>query len=155
MKSWIRRTLFGVVGASIALGGLTACGHSREHRGWGASAEEQARQRDKVVERVTRRLDLTGAQQDKLRALADTMQAQRAALQAQGDPRTQLRAVVAGDKFDRAKALAMAQTAAGAIEGRSPAVITAMADFYDSLDARQQGLIRERMDGRRGWWHRG
>ncbi|MGV3570423.1 MAG: Spy/CpxP family protein refolding chaperone [Ramlibacter sp.] len=155
MKNWIRRTLLGVAGASIVLGGLTACGHAREHRGWGASAEAQARQRDKVVERVTQRLELNEAQKEKLRALAATLQAQRAALQAQGDPRAQLRSLVAGEKFDRAQALALARTTAGAIEARSPAVVAALADFYDSLDPRQQAIVRERMEGRRGWWHRG
>ncbi|HEY8356093.1 MAG TPA: Spy/CpxP family protein refolding chaperone [Ramlibacter sp.] len=155
MKNWIRRTLLGVFGASIVLGGLTACGHSREHRGWGASAQEQERQREKIVARVAQRLELGEAQKEKLRALAATVQAQRAALQAQGDPRTQLRSLVAGEKLDRAQALALARTTAGAIETRSPAVVNALADFYDSLDARQQALVREHMQGRRGWWHRG
>ena len=155
MKNWIRRTLLGVAGASIVLGGLTACGHAREHRGWGASVEEQARQRDKLVERVARRMDLNEAQKQKLGALADTLQAQRAAFAAQGDPRAQLRSLVAGDKFDRTQARALAQTTAGAIEARSPAVVDAFGDFYDSLDARQQAMVRDRVQGRGGWWHRG
>lgn len=155
MKTWIRRTLLGVLGTSIVLGSLTACGHSREHRGWNASAEEQARQRDMVVDRVAQRLELNEAQKARLRTLADTLQVQRAALQAQGDPRTQLRALVASDKFDRAQALTLARTAAGAIESRSPAVVEAMADFYDSLDPRQQAVVRERMEGRHRWWRRG
>jgi len=155
MKKWIRRTLLGLAGASIVLGGLTACGHSREHRGWGASVEEQGRQRDMLVERVARRMELNEAQREKLGALADTLQAQRAALAAQGDPRAQLRSLVAGDRFDRAQALALARTTAGAIEARSPAVVAAFGDFYDSLDARQQAMVRDRLQGRRGWWHRG
>ena len=155
MKKWIRRTLLGLAGASIVLGGLTACGHSREHRGWGASVEEQGRQRDMLVERVARRMELNEAQREKLGALADTLQAQRAALAAQGDPRAQVRSLVAGDRFDRAQALALARTTAGAIEARSPAVVAAFGDFYDSLDARQQAMVRDRLQGRRGWWHRG
>jgi Spy/CpxP family protein refolding chaperone len=155
MKPLIRRILLGVASAAIALGALSACGHAREHRGWGSSAQEQDRQRDRIVERVARRLELSDAQKDKLRALAGTLQAQRAALQAHGDPRTQLRSLVAGDKFDRARALDLARTTAAAIEARSPAVVSAFGDFYDSLDARQQAMVRQRMEGRRGWWHRG
>ena len=40
MKPWIRRTLIGLFGASVALGALTACGHRYSHHGWNASPEE-------------------------------------------------------------------------------------------------------------------
>jgi periplasmic protein CpxP/Spy len=40
------------------------------------------------------------------------------------------------------------------VQGGSPALIDAMADFYDSLKPEQQTQLREMMDRRRGW-HRG
>lgn len=157
MKTWIRRSLLGAMGATIALGALTACGtHRGAHGGWSqATPEQRARQQEWVVERVTRKLDLTEPQKAKLQALAGTVQAERAAFHAQGDPRSQMRALVAGDKFDRAGAQALAEKAADAVRGRSPAVIAAFGDFYDSLDATQQAKVREAMERRRGWWRRG
>lgn len=156
MKTWIRRTLLGVLGASVALGALTACSHTR-HGGWaGQTPEERAERQEWVVERVSRRLDLNEPQRAKLRALAQTLQAERAAFAAQGDPRTQMRALVAGERFDRVQAQALAEKAASAISTRSPAVIAAFGDFYDSLAPAQQARVREHLERRHGgWWRRG
>jgi len=153
MKTWIRRSLLGAMGATIALGALTACGHQRMHGGWNSTPEERARQQEWVVERVTRKLDLTEPQKAKLQALASTLQAERSAFHAQGDPRARMQALLAGDKFDRAGAQAMAEKAADALRGRSPAVIAAFGDFYDSLDPAQQARVRDAME-RRGRWFR-
>jgi Spy/CpxP family protein refolding chaperone len=87
--------------------------------------------------------------------LVERLQAQRTAFAGQPDPRAQFQALVAGDKFDRAGAQALLQKAANAIETRSPEVIAALGDFYDSLDARQQARVREFLQHRRGWWRRG
>jgi Spy/CpxP family protein refolding chaperone len=154
MKPWIRRSLAGLF-AVLTLGALGGCGHFRDHAGWGASAEDQARHRAHVVDRVASRLDLDEAQKAKLSVLVEKLQAQRAALAGQPDARTQFQALVAGDKFDRAGAQALLHKAAGAIETRSPEVIAALGDFYDSLDARQQAKVRDYLQHRRGWWHRG
>lgn len=48
---------------------------------------------------------------------------------------------MAGDKFDRAGAQALLSKTASAIETRSPEVIAALADFYDSLDPQQQAKV--------------
>ena len=155
MRPWIRRTLFGLFGASIALGGLSACSHYRDHAGWNSSPEEQARFRDKVVDRVAQRLDLNAAQKAKLATLATTLQQQRAAFAGQSDPRARLRQLVAGDKFDRAAAQALVSEKTAAVATGSPEVIAALGDFYDSLDANQQARVREYMQHRHGWWRRG
>ncbi|HET8744776.1 MAG TPA: Spy/CpxP family protein refolding chaperone [Ramlibacter sp.] len=154
MKPWIRRGLAGLF-AVLTLGALAGCGHHREHAGWGASAEEQARHREHVIDRVAGRLELNEAQKAKLGVLLDKLHAQRAALAGQPSPRAQLQALVAGDKFDRAGAQALVARMNSALETRSPEVIGALADFYDSLDARQQAKVREHLQRRRGWWRRG
>jgi protein CpxP len=160
MKTWIKRTLFGLFGASIAVGGLTACGHHRyDGAGWQQmSAEEQARVRNRVLDKVAARLDLNADQRARLGVLADKLREQRQALMAQGaDPRAQVQQLVAGDKFDRAKAQALVSEKTAAISGKSPEVIAALGDFYDSLNPDQQAKVREFMQRRRGghWWHRG
>jgi Spy/CpxP family protein refolding chaperone len=155
MKSWIRRTLMGLFGAFLTVGALTACSHGRDHAGWGASAEEQARHRDRIVERIAARLDLNETQKAKLAALVAKLHEQRTAMAGQPDPRAQFQALVAGDKFDRAGAQALVSRAASAIETRSPEVIAALGDFYDSLDPAQQAKVRDYLQHRRGWWRRG
>ena len=155
MKSWTQRTLLGLFGAFVTVGALTACGHYRDHAGWGGSAEEQAQHRAKVVDRIAGRLDLNEDTEGE--AGRPGRQAAGAARRAEGqpDPREQVRALVAGDKFDRAGAQALMSKTAAAIEARSPEVIAALADFYDSLNPQQQAKVREYLQHRRGWWHRG
>eukprot|EP01042_Synura_sphagnicola_P031067 gene31067-40002_t len=57
MKPWIKKTLMGIVGASIAVGGLTACSSGHHQRG-PMTAEKMAEVRGKMVDRVSSKLDL-------------------------------------------------------------------------------------------------
>ena len=154
MKPWIRRGLAGLF-AVLTLGALSGCGHYRSHAGWAASPEEQARHREHFVDRVASRLALNPEQKAKLAVLVDRLHQQRMALAGQPDARTRLQALVAGDKFDRAGAQAFVAQAKAAMETRSPEVIAALADFYDSLDASQQARVRGYLQHRGGWWGRG
>ena len=155
MKTWIKRSLYSLVGASIVLGGLSACGHQRNAYGSAMGAEEQAQMRGKVIERVSSKLDLNAEQKQRLGVLADKLQEQRTALVGKTtDPRAEIQALVAGDKFDRSRAQTLVAEKTAAITGKSPEVITAMADFYDSLTPAQQTKVREFMQKRSGWWNR-
>ena len=156
MKPWLKRTLVGVFGASVLFGGLAACSH-RHHgygHGWQAMSEEDAAQmKAKIVERIGSKLELDDAQKAKLGVLADKLREQRNALVAGGDPRAEFAGVIAGTTFDRAKAKTLVDAKTGAISTKSPEVIAAMADFYDSLKPEQQAKVREFMAsrGRHGW----
>lgn len=155
MKPWIKRTLVGLFGASIMVGGLTACS-SGAHRHGPMSPEKMAEVRAKVVDRVSSKLDLNDAQKQKLNVLADKMQAQRSAFMGQAaDPRAEVQAIVAGDKFDRARAQSLLDEKTRAIQASSPEVITALADFYDSLNPGQQQKVRDLMQRRKGWMAHG
>ncbi len=155
MKPWIKRSLLAFAGLSIAAGGLAAC--ARGHHGHGPmSPERVADIRGKVVDRVTAKLELNAGQQQKLNVLADKLQAQRTAFIGQTtDPRAEIGALVAGEKFDRARALNLLDEKTRAMQAGSPEVITALADFYDSLNPTQQAEVRERLAKRRGWFSRG
>lgn len=160
MKPWIRRSLLGLFGVSVALGALTACGHRygyEHHGGGGMSAEDHAKFRDKMLERVASRLDLNADQKKRLATLADKLHKQRAALHGtSGDPRAEVQKLVAGEKFDRARAQALVGEKTAAVTAKSPEVIAAAADFYDSLNPQQQAKVRDFMQHRHhGWWHRG
>ncbi|RYF31923.1 MAG: periplasmic heavy metal sensor [Comamonadaceae bacterium] len=152
MKPWIKRTLMGLFGASIMVGGLTACS-SGAHRQGPMSPEKMAEVRGKVVNRASSKLDLNDAQKQKLNVLADKMEAQRTAVIGKtADPRAEVQAIVAGSKFDRARAQGLLEEKTRAVQTSSPEVINALADFYDSLNAEQQQKVRDLMQRRRGGW---
>lgn len=151
MKSWIKKSLFTVFGASIALGGLTACSSARP---WhhDASPEQMAQMQGKMVERIGSKLDLNAEQKQKLQALTDVLLAQRKAMAGvAGDPRSQVQALVAGERFDRSAAQSLLDEKTRAVQAGGPAVIAALGDFYDSLQPAQQQKVRDMMQRRRGW----
>ena len=70
MRPWIRRSLLGAAFASIALGGIAACGHRQDHQAWSQmNMEERAKARDKLVERIASRMELNAQQKQKLGVL--------------------------------------------------------------------------------------
>jgi hypothetical protein len=156
MKPWIKRSLFGIFGVSILLGGLTACGHRHHEFGASISAEQYTQIRSKMVDRATSKLELNADQQKLLTVLADKLYEQRTALIGQTkDPRAEVKSLVAADKFDRARAQTLITEKTSAVQVKSPEVIAALGDFYDSLNPAQQQKVRDFMEGRGRWFHRG
>jgi Spy/CpxP family protein refolding chaperone len=153
MRPWIKRAVFGLFGATVLLGGLTACGHQRfGGPGWQMSAEDSAKFRAKMVERVSDKLDLNTDQKALLAVLGEKLHAQRVAMMGQQpDPRAAVQALVSGDKFDRAGAQNLISEKTAAVNAGSPEVVAAAADFYDSLNREQQQKVREFMQRRGGW----
>ena len=154
MKAWIKRTLIGLFGASLLVGGLTACG--QRHHGWGGaqvSAEDAAKWRERLLDRAAKELQLDDAQKQRLGVVFDRMREQRNALVGSTtNPRAELRALVSGERFDQARAQALIDEKTNAIRAGSPQTIAALAEFYDSLKPEQQQKLREFMDKRgRGW----
>ena len=154
MKTWIKRTLIGLAAATTLFGGLAAWAHNHHGHGWRAMTEEDAaRMKARVVEKVGSKLDLDAAQKAKLGVLADKLREQRNALVGSTtNPRAELQALMAGPTFDRSKATALIQDKVTAVNAKSPEVVAAMADFYDSLKPEQQAKVREFMARRE---HRG
>lgn len=154
----MKRTLIGLFGASVLVGGLAACSH-RPHglSRWGnpASDAERAEWRARMVDRVAGKLELDDAQKAKLVTLADTLAAQRKAMMGGAtDPRTEIQSLMATERFDRAKAQSLVDAKTSAIREASPVVIAAAADFYDSLKPEQQAKVRDFMQRgghRHGW----
>jgi len=156
MKSWIKRTVFAIFGLSVMVAGLSAWGHRSHEFGAKLSAEEYAQRRSKVVDRVAEKLDLNADQKTRLATLGDKLYEQRTALIGQTkDPRAEMKALVASDKFDRAHAQALITEKTTALQLGSPQVIAALADFYDSLRPTQQQKVRDYMEHGHGWFHRG
>jgi len=155
-KRNLKRTLLGIFGATVLVGGLAACGNHESRFGSGMSAEQFAQKRDKVVDRAASKLDLNEDQKKRLSVLGDKMFEQRKALMGQTtDPRAEVKALIAGDKFDTAKAQALVTGKTTALQTGSPEVIAAFASFYDSLNATQQQKVRDLLESRGRWFQRG
>jgi len=153
MKTGIKRILIGLAGATVLLGSLAACS-TRGPGGW--SEERGADMRARMVERISDKLELDAAQRSRLDVLAEAISAQRKAFRGDSaDPRADFKAVIAGEKFDRARAQALLDQKTAAVQSHAPRVLTALADFYDSLTPAQQQQMRERLDKRHGRWGRG
>jgi protein CpxP len=157
MKTWLKRTLYGVFGASILAGGLSACSYGMEGRhGMRMDSQHSAERHGKMLERVSSRLELNAEQKKRLVTLSEKLHEQRLALVGKTtDPRAEFQALVAGDKFDKARAQSLITEKAAALNSKSPEVLAAAADFYDNLTPAQQQKVREFMQGRRGWRHHG
>jgi periplasmic protein CpxP/Spy len=155
MKTWIKRTLFGLFGASLLIGGLAACSHHPHAGAWQLSEADAAKLRERFIDKAARELTLDDTQKARLGVLADAFKAQRSALVTGAtEPRAQLQALVAGAQFDRAKAQALLDDKLAAVRDKSPAVLQAMAEFYDGLRPEQQQKLRDLMArgrGHRGW----
>jgi Spy/CpxP family protein refolding chaperone len=152
----IKRTLIGIFGVTLLVGGLTACGHRPHDYGASMTAEQYAQKRDKMVDRVASKLDLNEDQKKRLTTLGDKLYEQRTALVGQTkDPRAEMKALVAGDKFDAARAQTLINDKTVALQTKSPEVIAALADFYNSLNPAQQQKVRDYMEGRGRWFRHG
>ena len=156
MKPWIKKTFIGLTGAALLVGGLTACGSRGTHHERGPMSEERmVEMRGKVIERVSDKLELNEAQKLKLGVLADEMLAQRKAMRGDSaDPRTEMKALIAGNTFDRTRAQTLLTQKTEVVQAGGPKVIGAMADFYDGLNTTQQAQVRERLEKRSHWWGR-
>jgi Spy/CpxP family protein refolding chaperone len=153
----IRRVLFGALGLTLIAGGLSACVNHHDHA-WGANLTpaQFAQQRDKFVDRAATKLDLNAEQKKLLSTVGDKVFEQRKAMIGQTtDPRAEIKSLIAGAKFDTAKAQALIIDKTTVLQTKSPETLAALAAFYDSLNPAQQQKVRDLMDGHHGWFHRG
>jgi Spy/CpxP family protein refolding chaperone len=149
----VRRGLIALAGATLMLGGLAACSHVGPHRGDMSqmSAEDLARMRQRITERVSSELNLDDAQRQRLGVLFDKLSEQRKAVMgADADPRAKVRTLLAGNTFDRAGAQQLVDQKTGAVRTAAPELIGAFGDFYDGLKPEQQQKLRDWMDKRGG-----
>ncbi len=152
----LKRTLLGALTATVLVGGLAACSGNRHEYGANMNAEQYAQMRDKMVDKAASKLDLNADQKKRLSVLGDKLFEQRTALIGQTkNPRAELQALVAGEKFDAVRAQALINEKTTALQAKSPEVIAALADFYNSLSPVQQQKVRDYMEGRGHWFSRG
>jgi len=155
MKPWLKRTFVGLFGATALLGGVTACSHAAHgHGGWHATSDDDvARFKSRAVEKIGERLELNADQKAKLAVVIDRLHEQRIALRGTSDPRADVAALIKDNTFDRWHAQDLLNAKLAAVRDKSPQVIAALGDFYDSLTPAQQQKVREHLQraGERRW----
>ena len=104
-----------------------------------------------LADRISQRLDLNDEQEARLARLLAAAQQPRPALR-RAVLVPELRALLAGTTLDREAARLLLSERVAAVQAAAPALIDALADFFDVLDAEQQQVLRFmlRLKGR-GW----
>ncbi|MGN6529218.1 MAG: Spy/CpxP family protein refolding chaperone [Burkholderiaceae bacterium] len=133
MKTWLKRTLIGVAASAAVVGSLAA---------YSQAPADPALREAHMLEHVGKHLNLDANQSARLKALADLLHAQHAA---GGDLHQRVQALFAGNTFDRAGAQQLVSEKVAQVQANGPAVINAVGDFYDSLNATQQQQVRDFM----------
>jgi periplasmic protein CpxP/Spy len=145
------------MGMGMGMGGSSMMG--MHHGGHAMTDADRQQHRQRMLERATKELQLDATQQQRLGTLLDLWHAQRQAVMQvdQGkSPAEQLQGLMAGDRFDRAAAQALADGRSEAMKKGSAGLIAAAGDFFDSLKPEQQVKVREFLarTGQRGGHHR-
>ena len=114
-------------------------GHRGHHFGHRADADHGFA--DHLLARVGAKLDLDDEQQRRLAAWFEQIQRQRDALKglARGP---ELAGLITGEQFARTEAQQLLDAKLDALRAAGPGVITAFAEFFDSLDNEQRQVLR-------------
>ena len=143
---WLKRALIGAAVTAALAGSLTAYSQSSEGHWHGGppAAEDMATHQAMMLAHIGQKLSLDANQKALLQALADQLKAQHTALMTNGgDPHTAVKALIAGNTFDRAGAQALVNAKIAQMQTSAPPLITAVGTFYDSLSAEQQQKVRD------------
>jgi protein CpxP len=143
-KTWLKRTLLGVAVSTALLGSIAA--YSAEGSGFhhGPPTPEQMAQHEAMMlSHIGKKLNLDASQAAKLKVLGDLMLAQHTPPAAGTDPHAAMKALIAGNTFDRAGATQLLNQHIAKMQTNGPALIAATGDFYDSLNATQQQQVRD------------
>lgn len=109
---------------------------------------------DHLAAKLSHRLDLGDEQQARLETLLSALQQQRQALRR--DALFQdITGLLAGATLDRAATRQLVDERLATAQAAVPALIDALADFYDALDAEQQQALRFVLRQRRRGFGRG
>lgn len=133
-----RVTKFSLIGAGALaiITTISGCNHF-------SSPENRA---EWMVDKVSSKLELNDVQQTRLRALSDEMLSSRKAMKTKlSESHEQVTALFEQTTLDQKKALGIVQLHTQTVEEQAPIMISAFANFYDSLDVEQQAKVREFM----------
>lgn len=139
----LKRLVVTALGAGILATGMAYAEPHRSQHG------DHPAHHLRMIERFADKLDLNTNQKDKLKNLSDVLEKQRQTMHSETKLQDSLPGLISGNKLDRNKALELAQAHTRAMQEATPLVISAAADFYDSLNPEQQSKVREWMQKRK------
>lgn len=145
-KKFIIGTLFSVV----TLGGLVAVAGPGHHGKFGGMNAEKA---ERIVERVSSKLELNDLQKQNLVSLKDTVLELKAKNKPQMDRKAFIQSLLAKPVLDETAILAKIQERTNMMNQVSPQVVTALANFTNSLSDEQRAKMSkmtEKFGKRRG-----
>jgi len=138
-----------LVATIAAVGIVAASGAAIAQRGGGGHGE-------RMIERVSERLELDDNQRAAITTLADEMRETRELMRGtDGDLRAQVESLVTADTLDQGAALTLIQRRTASMNAQAPELVAAAAAFLDGLDAEQKADVAEFLEKRGGHGRRG
>ena len=139
-----KKIIISLVGATILVSAISACNRSPWSHHGSANPEKTVTW---IKEEIDDRLDLTESQNIELDALADqliVLYKERKAVK--DNQKTIARELFTSPTMDQTKALALVTDHTQYVSQKAPEVISAVAQFTDSLSAEQKQQIGDRFD---------
>lgn len=119
-----------------------------------ADRDEGSRQ-EKMVERISNRLELSDTQTQALENFAAELVETRQLMRGDGDGlRSEFGNLLEAPAFDQGQALSLINERTAAVQANAPELVAAAAVFFDGLSAEQKTQVQEMMD-KGGRHHRG
>ena len=132
-----KRTIVIITAGTLLIGGVAAC----KHKMHSASAEERG---EWVVDKVSKELELNDSQRIKLVEVKDQFIAVRKSMRSDPEEaRKEVLAMLKQPTMDREKVNAMVNQKIAMVSEKSPSIIDAIGNFYDSLDDSQRAELSE------------
>jgi Spy/CpxP family protein refolding chaperone len=105
-------------------------------------------------QQMARHLDLSDEQQKNFEVMIQEFRSTRQEMkQNRKQGRDEMLALLNADKLDQSKAQALVEGKTSAVRNKSPEIITAIANFTDSLSPEQRQQLRERITDRMDFMH--
>ena len=132
-----KRTIVIITAGTLLIGGVAAC----KHKMHSASAEERG---EWVVDKVSKELELNDSQRIKLVEVKDQFIAVRKSTRSdREEARKEVLAMLKQPTMDREKVNALVNQKIAIVSEKSPSIIDAIGNFYDSLDDSQRAELSE------------
>lgn len=133
------RSKIAIVAASIVAfaGSVFAFSGHHDHEYYG----------DKIVKKMTRKLDLTDEQVSKLNVAKDTvLEAKKLMRENKPQIQSDILTMLNDNNVDRALIINHLNDKSEVFKAQMPLVVNAVADFYESLDAEQQAKVKDKLE---------
>ncbi|MFC1751318.1 Spy/CpxP family protein refolding chaperone [Pseudomonadota bacterium] len=135
-----------VVSGIILATTLVACGFHHK------TPEEKA---DYVVEKITKKLELTPAQVTQLEQLKSQLLTTRQTFADKKEKaRNTIDSLLSQPTLDQQRTMALVKEHTDEVNQTAPTIIASLAGFYDSLTPEQQTQLREKLEEYRDHFHR-